>query len=224
MNAQTAAKHATTPQTPPLPRAKPEALGLSPLRLQRMSDAFKREIDKGTTPGVTMMVARRGQIGWFDALGRQNPASPAPMAPAAGTSPPSSAAMSSAPSAKPRSDTQVEARITQLHKELKITSAQESDWSKLAQDMRDNAHDMSSLLQERNAAAKAHPMTAVDNLKNYEQITDAHADGLKKLVPDFETLYGEMSPAQKKAADTVFNQRVNQRVRTTATPSSGGHG
>ena len=45
-----------------------------------MSDAFKRDIDKGTMPGVTMMVARRGQIGWFDALGRQNPTSPAPMA------------------------------------------------------------------------------------------------------------------------------------------------
>jgi CubicO group peptidase (beta-lactamase class C family) len=44
-----------------------------------MSDAFKRDIDKGTTPGVTMMVARRGQIGWFDALGRQNPAASAPM-------------------------------------------------------------------------------------------------------------------------------------------------
>jgi len=45
-----------------------------------MSDAFKREIDKGTMPGVTVMVARRGQIGWFDALGRQNPAASAPMA------------------------------------------------------------------------------------------------------------------------------------------------
>jgi CubicO group peptidase (beta-lactamase class C family) len=44
-----------------------------------MSDAFKREIDKGTTPGVTMMVARRGQIGWFEALGRQSPAASAPM-------------------------------------------------------------------------------------------------------------------------------------------------
>jgi CubicO group peptidase (beta-lactamase class C family) len=80
MTAQTAAKHPAAPQTPPLPQAKPESLGLSPVRLQRMSDAFKREIDKGTTPGVTMMVARRGQIGWFEALGRQNPASPAPMA------------------------------------------------------------------------------------------------------------------------------------------------
>jgi CubicO group peptidase (beta-lactamase class C family) len=80
MTAQTAARRPAAPQTPPLPQAKPESLGLSPLRLQRMSDAFRRDIDKGTIPGVTMMVARRGQIGWFDALGRQNPASPAPMA------------------------------------------------------------------------------------------------------------------------------------------------
>jgi len=80
MNPQTAAKHAPAPQTPPLPQAKPESLGLSSVRLQRMSDAFKRDIDKGTIPGVTMMVARRGQIGWFEALGRQNPAGPAPMA------------------------------------------------------------------------------------------------------------------------------------------------
>jgi CubicO group peptidase (beta-lactamase class C family) len=80
MTAQTAARHPTSPQTPPLPHTRPEALGLSSARLQRMSDALKREIDKGTIPGVTMMVARRGQIGWFEALGRQNPASSTPMA------------------------------------------------------------------------------------------------------------------------------------------------
>jgi CubicO group peptidase (beta-lactamase class C family) len=80
MTAQTAAQRAAAPQTPPLPQAKPEALGLSRTRLQRVSDAFKRDIDKGTTPGVTIMVARRGQIGWFDALGRQSPESDAPMA------------------------------------------------------------------------------------------------------------------------------------------------
>ena len=79
MNALAATKQATTPQTPPLPEARPEALGLSPTRLARMSGAFKREIDKGTIPGVTVMVARRGQIGWFEALGRQNPAQSAPM-------------------------------------------------------------------------------------------------------------------------------------------------
>jgi len=80
MTAQTAARQPAAPQTPSLPQAKPESVGLSPVRLQRMSDAFKREIDKGTLPGATVMVARRGQIGWFEALGRQNPASSAPMA------------------------------------------------------------------------------------------------------------------------------------------------
>jgi CubicO group peptidase (beta-lactamase class C family) len=80
MTLQTAAKPAPVPQTPPLPQAKPESLGLSSVRLQRMSDAFRRDIDKGTIPGVTVMVARRGQIGWFEALGKQSPAAPAPMA------------------------------------------------------------------------------------------------------------------------------------------------
>jgi CubicO group peptidase (beta-lactamase class C family) len=80
MTAQTAARHATAPQTPSLPEAKPETLGLSPVRLQRATDAFRREVDKGTLPGLTFMVARRGQIGWFDAIGRQAPASSAPMA------------------------------------------------------------------------------------------------------------------------------------------------
>jgi CubicO group peptidase (beta-lactamase class C family) len=66
--------------TPALPSAKPESIGLSPLRLQRMRDAYQREIDKGTTPGVVSMVARRGQIGWFEAQGKQGPADSAPMA------------------------------------------------------------------------------------------------------------------------------------------------
>src|SRR5947209_18802273 len=80
MNAQTAARPTSAPSTPSLPQAKPEAIGLSAKRLQLMSDAFRREIDKGTLPGATVMVARKGQIGWFDALGKQSPATSAPMA------------------------------------------------------------------------------------------------------------------------------------------------
>jgi CubicO group peptidase (beta-lactamase class C family) len=80
MTPQAATRPTVAPQTPPLPQGKPESLGLSSLRLQRLSDAFKREIDKGTLPGATVMVARRGQIAWFEALGRQSPAAAAPMA------------------------------------------------------------------------------------------------------------------------------------------------
>ncbi len=80
MNAQTAALKSSAPQTPSLPQAKPEAIGLSTARLQKLSDAFKREVDKGTLPGATVLVARKGQVGWFDAIGRQSPAASAPMA------------------------------------------------------------------------------------------------------------------------------------------------
>lgn len=80
MTTAAAARHLTVPKTPPLPEAKPETLGLSRPRLQAMSDAFKREIDKGTVPGVTVLVARRGQVGWFEALGKQSPAGSTPMA------------------------------------------------------------------------------------------------------------------------------------------------
>ena len=80
MNAQAAAHKTSAPQTPSLPNAKPEAIGLSGARLQKLSDAFKREVDNGTLPGATVLVARKGQIGWFDAIGRQSPAASAPVA------------------------------------------------------------------------------------------------------------------------------------------------
>jgi CubicO group peptidase (beta-lactamase class C family) len=80
MIAQTAAWQPKTPETPPLPFTKPESIGLSGPALQRLSDVFNREIDKGTIPGATVMVARGGKIGWFEALGRQNPSLPASMA------------------------------------------------------------------------------------------------------------------------------------------------
>jgi CubicO group peptidase (beta-lactamase class C family) len=75
-----AARPSIAPKTPPLPESRPETLGLSRPRLQAMSDAFKREIDKGTIPGVTVLVARHGQVGWFEALGKQSPMGAAPMA------------------------------------------------------------------------------------------------------------------------------------------------
>src|SRR6202008_4015259 len=80
MNAQTAALKTSAPQTPSLPQAKPEAIGLSAARLQKLSDAFKREVDKGTLPGATVLVARKGHVGWFEAIGRQSPTAAAPMA------------------------------------------------------------------------------------------------------------------------------------------------
>ena len=95
-----------------------------------------------------------------------------------------------------------ELRIKDLHTKLKITSTQEEQWAKVAQSMSENAKLMDSLTQARVDHAKE--MTAVDNLKSYGEVADAHADGLKKLTPVFATLYAGMSDAQKKEADILF--------------------
>jgi CubicO group peptidase (beta-lactamase class C family) len=60
-----------------LPTAKPEDVGLSPAGLARLEAAMQREIDSGRTPGVEMLVARRGKIAYRGSLGALRPGGPA---------------------------------------------------------------------------------------------------------------------------------------------------
>jgi len=99
-------------------------------------------------------------------------------------------------------ENRVELRIKDMHAKLKIMSAQEEQWGKVAQAMLEDAKTMDSLTQARIDHAK--DMTAVDDLKSYGEIADAHAAGIKKLTPLFADLYAGMSDAQKKEADTLF--------------------
>jgi hypothetical protein len=132
---------------------------------------------------------------------------------------PSQAAPAAAPMAQTsgttKRDDRVETRIKSLHAQLKITADEEPQWSAVADAMRDNAHAIDQLASER--TTKRSSMTAIDNLKSYEEITDAHADGLKKLVPAFESLYDKMSDTQKKTADAVFNNQRQKRAKKTTT-------
>jgi len=95
-----------------------------------------------------------------------------------------------------------ELRIKDMHAKLKITQGQEEQWARVAQIMRENAKIMDALTQTRHDHAR--DMTAIDDLKSYGEITDAHADGIKKLTTVFAALYADMSPTQKKEADTLF--------------------
>jgi hypothetical protein len=98
--------------------------------------------------------------------------------------------------------TSVETRISSLHARLQITSAQESLWQPVAQIMRDNANTMQTLLHARNDGANQ--MSATDDLHSYGEIAEAHADGIRKLTPAFESLYDSMSGVQKHNADLIF--------------------
>ena len=111
--------------------------------------------------------------------------------------PPAAAA---ATSSKPET---VEQRITALKAALKITPDQESKWEGVAKAMRENAAAMDKLVQEKKG--KMANMNAVDDLKTYQDFSQANLDGLKNLISSFKTLYDTMTPDQKKNADHVFD-------------------
>ena len=52
-----------------LPTAKPENVGLSPDRLQRIGAAAQQSIDDKRIAGVVTLVVRHGRVAWFDARG-----------------------------------------------------------------------------------------------------------------------------------------------------------
>ena len=55
-------------------------------------------------------------------------------------------------------------------------------------------------------------------MKSYAEIAAAHANGLQKFIPVFETLYQNMSDEQKRNADLLFGRR--DPMREDSTPNS----
>ena len=58
-----------------LDRAKPGKVGLNADALDRLGGVLKREIADGRVPGAVAMIARGGQVGYFKAFGKRDPAS-----------------------------------------------------------------------------------------------------------------------------------------------------
>src|SRR5271156_5958096 len=61
---------------PALPHAPPESVGLNPARLERLSAAMAREIEEGKAPGLAMLIARNGKIGFHQTMGALKPGGP----------------------------------------------------------------------------------------------------------------------------------------------------
>jgi hypothetical protein len=117
---------------------------------------------------------------------------------------PQAPAAASAPSAEQRAErreARVEQRIKYLHDQLKITSAQEPQWKTFADTMRDNGDTMGRLYRERMAK---HDVSALDDMKQYAELSQANADGAKKLADAFGPLYESFPADQKALADKTF--------------------
>src|SRR6266702_3943547 len=59
--------------------AKPEDLGFSSERLERITKIFREDAAHGKAPGFVLLIARHGKLGYFEAIGALNPETNAPM-------------------------------------------------------------------------------------------------------------------------------------------------
>jgi len=105
----------------------------------------------------------------------------------------------------------VERRISELRTQLRITPAEQQQWDQFANVMRENARDMDQIFIQR--AEQLESMTALQNMQSYEQIAEAHAQHLQKLVGAFQSLYDTMPDQQKQLADQVFHANAQQRAQ-----------
>jgi protein CpxP len=169
--------------------------------------SFTHPAARAATAAVTLLGIVAFASPLYAATGGQSPAaakSSAPREMLADASSPTAMAPAAADAEIASSD-RVEARIKELHKRLNITTAQDSQWNDLAQVMRDNAKAMVDLQQQQSADTGS--MNAVDVVKSYGAVIEAHEAGMKKFIPSFETLYSSMSDDQKKTADSLFRNK-----------------
>jgi hypothetical protein len=141
-----------------------------------------RVITVASVLGTAMLAGSLGPVA------AQNPAGPKTPAAAAATS------------NKPET---VEQRIDSLKTALKITPDQEAKWTGVATAMRENAAAMDKLVTAKRAKSPE-STTAVDDLKTYQEFSQANLDGLKNLNSAFVALYDSMPAPQKANADKVF--------------------
>lgn len=59
-----------------LPAGEPAKLGLAPERLQRLTEMLEQKVADKLFPGAVLMIARHGEIGYLQSVGRRSPDGP----------------------------------------------------------------------------------------------------------------------------------------------------
>ena len=105
----------------------------------------------------------------------------------------------------------IDARLAYLKTALKITPAQEKQWSALAAVLRRQAQDMDAKMQQRREARQnqdqAQPQAPAGAIERLEQRQQFLADAAKRtgaIVAAAKPLYAAFSPEQKQTADELL--------------------
>lgn len=107
---------------------------------------------------------------------------------------------------RPPRASHIEGRIAFLKTELKITPAQEAQFEKVAQAMRQNSQERRQAFgqarPDRNAPPA--PPSALQRLEMQARFSALRAQGADRFLAAFRPLYDSFSPEQKKAADELM--------------------
>jgi hypothetical protein len=101
----------------------------------------------------------------------------------------------------------VEGRLAFLKAELKITSAQEPQWSKFADAFRSVAKSAQGMHQQMMGGGQTtggQAVAAPQRLDRYEKMLTARLDAVRTIKAAFDPLYASLSDEQKKTADDLF--------------------
>ncbi len=98
----------------------------------------------------------------------------------------------------------VERHLSELRGRLRITAAQQPQWDGFATATRDNATEMHARFQAR--AARLPSMGAAENMVDFAEISQLHAQQLARLATSFTTLYAVLAADQQRDADALFRR------------------
>jgi hypothetical protein len=96
----------------------------------------------------------------------------------------------------------VEGRIASLKTELKITDAQEPQWSRFADALRATAKSMNGMFEQMMSSGTEATLPA--RLERHEKMLSAHLNVLKTFKQAVDPRYAVLSDAQKKTVDQLM--------------------
>lgn len=97
----------------------------------------------------------------------------------------------------------IDGRVAYVKAELHVTPAQESQWDKVAQAMRQNDTERRQAFQQM-LASRGMPETALQRLERKARFSAMRAQQTDRFLAAFRPLYDGMSDTQKQTANDLF--------------------
>ena len=113
------------------------------------------------------------------------------------------AAAPAAPAPRPMRPSHIDGRLAFLKAELKITPAQEPQWDRVAQALRQNDQERREAFEQMRAN-RDQPHNALQHLEMRARLSAQRAQQTDRFLAAFRPLYDSLSDVQKKSADDLM--------------------